>query len=71
MGRQYFFTVQHPTHFWPLLKVPAEKLVPNPQSVLNVGYIIWTKKYNFLFKKDDIAFGKNNKFLVIFKQFFS
>ena len=29
-GHQHFFIVQHPTHFWPLLKVLAEKMMSQP-----------------------------------------
>ena len=39
---------QHPAHFWPFLKTPAENLTPHSQIILKVDLIIWVQKRVFL-----------------------
>ena len=51
MGRQTFLIVQQPSHFWPPLKVPAEKLMPHPQ----ISFKSWLYNMDLELKTSGIA----------------
>ena len=50
-GINIFFIVQQTSYFWPLLKVPAEKLMPHPKIIFESWFYNMDSELNFFVLK--------------------